>query len=256
MSRPPRWSAPARPRWRSRSPPSCRPTARQRRHPTTSACSPCRPPMSWPTTGSRRHRRRPGRQREEQEGRRGAQVPRVLRAAGDGQRLGRGHRLRSAVLRRRGEGRPRPQVVSALLSGNKAVPFMDQRWPNAEVQPTHFAVVQELLGGKTTVDGALKKMDEAYRKTRDGGHLATGRRPPGAGEAGTPGRPDRAALVVRGPGPAGLRVGDALPEHRRSGLCLHDWSGVGEHRSFVAWRTSRNYCTTTRRSARSATPCC
>ncbi|TCN36908.1 raffinose/stachyose/melibiose transport system substrate-binding protein [Kribbella orskensis] len=51
------------------------------------------------------------------------------------------------------------------LSGNKAVPFMDQRWPNAEVQPTHFAVVQELLGGKTTVDGALKKMDEAYRKT-------------------------------------------------------------------------------------------
>ena len=50
------------------------------------------------------------------------------------------------------------------LSDNKAVPFMDQRWPNAEVQPTHFAVVQELLGGKTTVDGALKKMDEAYRK--------------------------------------------------------------------------------------------
>jgi ABC-type glycerol-3-phosphate transport system substrate-binding protein len=51
------------------------------------------------------------------------------------------------------------------LSADKAVPFMDQRWPNAEVQPTHFAVVQELLGGKTTVDGALKKMDEAYRKT-------------------------------------------------------------------------------------------
>ncbi|MFC9694007.1 ABC transporter substrate-binding protein [Kribbella sp. NPDC056951] len=51
------------------------------------------------------------------------------------------------------------------LADNKAVPFMDQRWPNAEVQPTHFAVVQELLGGRTTVDGALKKMDEAYRKT-------------------------------------------------------------------------------------------
>ncbi|WP_432883598.1 ABC transporter substrate-binding protein [Kribbella sp. CA-245084] len=50
------------------------------------------------------------------------------------------------------------------LKANKAVPFMDQRWPNAEVQPTHFAVVQELLGGKTTVDAALKKMDEAYRK--------------------------------------------------------------------------------------------
>ena len=51
------------------------------------------------------------------------------------------------------------------LKDNKAVPFMDQRWPNAEVQPTHFAVVQELLGGKSTVPAALKKMDEAYRKT-------------------------------------------------------------------------------------------
>lgn len=51
------------------------------------------------------------------------------------------------------------------LKDDKAVPFMDQRWPNAEVQPTHFAVVQELLGGRTTVPNALKKMDEAYRKT-------------------------------------------------------------------------------------------
>jgi raffinose/stachyose/melibiose transport system substrate-binding protein len=51
------------------------------------------------------------------------------------------------------------------LQGNKAVPFMDQRWPNAQVQPTHFAVVQELLGGRTTIDAALKKMDEAYRKS-------------------------------------------------------------------------------------------
>ncbi|TCM51343.1 ABC transporter substrate-binding protein [Kribbella sp. VKM Ac-2568] len=66
-----------------------------------------------------------------------------------------------------GEAKVDPVLKPFLhyLSGNKAVPFMDQRWPNAEVQPTHFAVVQELLGGKTTVDGALKKMDEAYRKT-------------------------------------------------------------------------------------------
>jgi raffinose/stachyose/melibiose transport system substrate-binding protein len=42
---------------------------------------------------------------------------------------------------------------------------MDQRWPNAQVQPTHFAVVQELLGGRNSIDGALAKMDEAYRKT-------------------------------------------------------------------------------------------
>ncbi|GAA4617114.1 extracellular solute-binding protein [Actinoallomurus liliacearum] len=51
-----------------------------------------------------------------------------------------------------------------FIEGNKAVPFMDQAWPNAEVQPTHFAVVQDLLAGKTTVDKGLAKMDEIYRK--------------------------------------------------------------------------------------------
>lgn len=58
-----------------------------------------------------------------------------------------------------------PAVKSFLpYTKDKAVPFMDQRWPNAEVQPTHFAVVQDLLAGKSTVDQALKKMDEAYAK--------------------------------------------------------------------------------------------
>jgi raffinose/stachyose/melibiose transport system substrate-binding protein len=47
----------------------------------------------------------------------------------------------------------------------KAVPFMDQAWPNAEVQPTHFAVVQELLGGETTIPEALAKLDQTYRKS-------------------------------------------------------------------------------------------
>ncbi|MCO6003830.1 extracellular solute-binding protein [Actinoallomurus purpureus] len=51
-----------------------------------------------------------------------------------------------------------------FIEGNKAVPFMDQAWPNAEVQPTHFAVVQELLAGKTTIDKGLAKMDQVYRK--------------------------------------------------------------------------------------------
>jgi raffinose/stachyose/melibiose transport system substrate-binding protein len=51
-----------------------------------------------------------------------------------------------------------------FMEGNKAVPFMDQAWPNAEIQPAHFAVVQELLGGKTTVKAGLTKMDELYRK--------------------------------------------------------------------------------------------
>ncbi|MEV4218717.1 extracellular solute-binding protein [Nonomuraea sp. NPDC049725] len=58
-----------------------------------------------------------------------------------------------------------PAVESFLpFTKDRAVPFMDQRWPNAEVQPVHFAVVQELLAGKSSIDEALKKMDEAYRK--------------------------------------------------------------------------------------------
>ncbi|ACZ90885.1 extracellular solute-binding protein [Streptosporangium roseum] len=58
-----------------------------------------------------------------------------------------------------------PAVESFLpFTKDRAVPFMDQRWPNAEVQPTHFAVVQDLLAGKSKVDEALKKMDEAYAK--------------------------------------------------------------------------------------------
>jgi raffinose/stachyose/melibiose transport system substrate-binding protein len=51
------------------------------------------------------------------------------------------------------------------LENNKAVPFMDQAWPNAEVQPAHFAVVQELLGGETTIPEALAKLDQTYRKS-------------------------------------------------------------------------------------------
>ncbi|MEV4551984.1 extracellular solute-binding protein [Nonomuraea wenchangensis] len=58
-----------------------------------------------------------------------------------------------------------PAVESFLpFTKDRAVPFMDQRWPNAEVQPVHFAVVQKLLAGDSTIDEALKKMDEAYRK--------------------------------------------------------------------------------------------
>lgn len=51
-----------------------------------------------------------------------------------------------------------------FTKANKAVPFMDQGWPNAEVQPAHFEVVQELLGKKISIDKALKTMDDAYAK--------------------------------------------------------------------------------------------
>ncbi|MFF9320543.1 ABC transporter substrate-binding protein [Streptomyces sp. NPDC014735] len=52
-----------------------------------------------------------------------------------------------------------------LIDAGRAVPFMDQNWPNPEVQPAHFAAVQDLLAGKTDVDGALGRMDEAYGRT-------------------------------------------------------------------------------------------
>ncbi|MCA2224988.1 extracellular solute-binding protein [Nonomuraea aurantiaca] len=58
-----------------------------------------------------------------------------------------------------------PAVQSFLpFTKDRAVPFMDQRWPNAEVQPVHFAVIQDLLAGKIKIDDALRKMDEAYAK--------------------------------------------------------------------------------------------
>ncbi|MFD0855639.1 extracellular solute-binding protein, partial [Actinomadura adrarensis] len=56
------------------------------------------------------------------------------------------------------------QPFLPFIDANKAVPFMDQAWPNAEVQPAHFAAVQELLGGRTTIPKALAKLDETYRK--------------------------------------------------------------------------------------------
>ncbi|WP_051950863.1 extracellular solute-binding protein [Actinacidiphila yeochonensis] len=52
-----------------------------------------------------------------------------------------------------------------IIDADRAVPFMDQRWPNAEVQPAHFAAVQDLLAGKTDVNGALEQMDTAYGKS-------------------------------------------------------------------------------------------
>ncbi len=47
---------------------------------------------------------------------------------------------------------------------NRSVPFMDQEWPNAQVQPAHFAGIQDLFAGKTDVDGLLKKLDAAYNQ--------------------------------------------------------------------------------------------
>ncbi|MFE3603913.1 extracellular solute-binding protein [Streptomyces sp. NPDC059096] len=57
------------------------------------------------------------------------------------------------------------QEFLPIIDDDRAVPFMDQSWPNAEVQPAHFAAVQELLAGRTDVKGALAQLDTAYGKT-------------------------------------------------------------------------------------------
>jgi raffinose/stachyose/melibiose transport system substrate-binding protein len=59
---------------------------------------------------------------------------------------------------------PDLKPMMPFLDEGKTVPFMDQLWPNAEVQQIHFAVVQQLFTGEITIDEALTRMDEAYQK--------------------------------------------------------------------------------------------
>ncbi|WP_424921834.1 ABC transporter substrate-binding protein [Streptomyces sp. wa1] len=56
---------------------------------------------------------------------------------------------------------PALKVLIDMQKDGKTVPFMDQRWPNPEVQQTHFTAVQKLFSGDTSVDDALKSMDLA-----------------------------------------------------------------------------------------------
>ena len=44
----------------------------------------------------------------------------------------------------------------------RTVPFPDQMWPNADTQREHIAVAQDLLAGRETVDGGLRRLDRAY----------------------------------------------------------------------------------------------
>ena len=59
---------------------------------------------------------------------------------------------------------PLVEPFASFVKEDKAVPFMDQEWPNAKVQPVHFAGIQELFAGKTTIPKMLKSMDEAYEQ--------------------------------------------------------------------------------------------
>jgi raffinose/stachyose/melibiose transport system substrate-binding protein len=59
---------------------------------------------------------------------------------------------------------PLVEPFASYVKDDKAVPFMDQEWPNAKVQPVHFAGIQELFAGKTTIPKMLESMDEAYEQ--------------------------------------------------------------------------------------------
>jgi raffinose/stachyose/melibiose transport system substrate-binding protein len=59
---------------------------------------------------------------------------------------------------------PLVEPFAPYVKNDKAVPFMDQEWPNAKVQPVHFAGIQELFAGKTSIPKMLETMDKAYEQ--------------------------------------------------------------------------------------------
>lgn len=56
------------------------------------------------------------------------------------------------------------QPMMPFVEQDKGVPYMDQLWPNPEVQQVHFAVVQEAFTGETTISDALRRMEDAYEQ--------------------------------------------------------------------------------------------
>ncbi|MFF0072844.1 ABC transporter substrate-binding protein [Streptomyces sp. NPDC005494] len=58
-------------------------------------------------------------------------------------------------------------VLRELVAHQKAgttVPFMDQLWPDPQVQQEHFTQIQNLFSGRTDVDGVLAALDDAYQE--------------------------------------------------------------------------------------------
>jgi raffinose/stachyose/melibiose transport system substrate-binding protein len=56
------------------------------------------------------------------------------------------------------------KLMEPKLAKNETTTYMDQFWPNSQLQPVHFAVIQEVLTHQISVSQALKKMDQAYHK--------------------------------------------------------------------------------------------
>jgi raffinose/stachyose/melibiose transport system substrate-binding protein len=69
-----------------------------------------------------------------------------------------------AVLAEGAEISPVLAPMMPFIQEGRSYPFMDQLWPNPEVQQSHIAAVQELFAGDGTIDDVLNAMDEAYQK--------------------------------------------------------------------------------------------
>jgi raffinose/stachyose/melibiose transport system substrate-binding protein len=59
---------------------------------------------------------------------------------------------------------PSLAVIAQEQKAGKTDPFMDQLWPNAEVQQTMFDGLQKVLAGNESATDALKAMDAAFAK--------------------------------------------------------------------------------------------
>jgi raffinose/stachyose/melibiose transport system substrate-binding protein len=69
-----------------------------------------------------------------------------------------------AVLADGAEIAPELAPMVPFIEEGRSYPFMDQLWPNAEVQQAHFAGVQQVFAGDATIEEALASMDEAYQR--------------------------------------------------------------------------------------------
>jgi raffinose/stachyose/melibiose transport system substrate-binding protein len=59
---------------------------------------------------------------------------------------------------------PGLEDIVTVIQDDRTGPYPDHFWPNPDVQSTHNAVVQQIFTGQTTVDEALKAMDDAFAK--------------------------------------------------------------------------------------------
>jgi raffinose/stachyose/melibiose transport system substrate-binding protein len=53
--------------------------------------------------------------------------------------------------------------VAKFINDGRTVPFMDQLWPNAKVQQTMLAGIQEIFSGQSTPDKMFAAMDADYK---------------------------------------------------------------------------------------------